>query len=101
MYKVQYLNEARQDILNLPKQILREVKQYLLKYEQNPFKYSQSLEDKHGLNLAAYRKTYIANATYRIIIKIENDVLKIVEVVAVGERKDLEVYKMAHERINK
>lgn len=99
MYKIEYFDEVKEDISNLPFTVLREVKEYLLKYETEPFKYSQKLYNKFGLKLENYRKTYVADATYRIVIKIEDDVAKIVEVVAVGKRKDKEVYKIAHKRI--
>ena len=35
---------------------------------------------------------YVANATYRIVIKVENNVTKVVEVVAVGKRENKEIY---------
>lgn len=99
MYKVEYFDEAKKEILNLPLNILKEVKEYLIKYETNPHKFSQALQSKFGLDLQDCRKTYVANATYRIIIKIEGKTAKIVEVVAVGKRENLEVYKNAHKRV--
>lgn len=99
MFQIEYFDEAKKDILNLPINILKEVRDYLDKYQSNPFKYSQELDNKFGLELKGYRKTYVANATYRIVIKIEKNIAKIVEVVAVGERKNKDVYKLAHKRI--
>ncbi len=100
MYKIEYFEEAKEDILSLPLEIMAEAKEYFEKYKTEPQKYSQKLYNKLGLELQGYRKTYLAGATYRIIIKIEDDVLKVVEVVAVGKRDGLEVYKLAHKRIN-
>lgn len=101
MFKIEYFSEAKSDILNLPKEVLAEVKTYLKKYETSPLKYSQKLYNKFGLELEGYRKTYVYNASYRIIIKVEDKIAKIVEVVAVGQRQDLEVYKEAHKRVSK
>lgn len=101
MYKVEYLPEATNDILNLPINIMKEVSKYLIKYEKDPYKYSQKLYNKNGINLEGYRKTYVANATYRIIIKIEDNIAKVVEVIAVGQRKDSYVYEEANRRLNK
>ncbi len=55
----------------------------------DPYKYSQKLYSQGGLNLEGYR----------IVIKIEDDVVKIVEVVVVGKREDKKGYKNASNRV--
>ena len=99
MYKVLVIDEAKLDIKLLPDDILQEVKNYLYKYQTNPHKYSSKLYDQGKLKLKGYRKTYVANATYRIVFKVEDGVAKIVEVVAVGKREAKEVYRDASSRI--
>ena len=101
MFKVEYHPEIKSDLVALPLNILQEVAEYFKKYEKDPFKYSSKLHNLGKLNLEGYRKTYVANATYRIVIKIENNVAKIVEVVAVGKRQSKEVYEEAFRRIQK
>jgi mRNA interferase RelE/StbE len=101
MFKVEYHPEVKSDLVALPLNILQEVADYFKKYENDPFKYSSKLHNLGKLNLEGYRKTYVANATYRIVIKIENNVAKIVEVVAVGKRQSKEVYEEAFRRIQK
>ena len=101
MYRVDFFEEVEDDLLSLPPKILNEVIDYFEKYHKDPFRYSQSLTNKDGLNLEGYRKTYVANATYRIVIQIERDIAKIVEVVAVGKRENKEVYKEAFKRVRK
>jgi mRNA interferase RelE/StbE len=90
-----------EDFEKLPDEILREVNEYFQKYKQDPFWHSSKLYNLGNLNLKGYRKTYVANATYRIIIKIENNITKVVEVVAVGQRQSKKVYKEAFKRIQK
>ena len=101
MFKVEYHPEVKSDLVALPLNILQEVADYFKKYENDPFNYSSKLHNLGKLNLEGYRKTYVANATYRIVIKIENNVAKIVEVVAVGKRQSKEVYEEAFRRIQK
>lgn len=101
MYNVIITDEVYDDLEILPDEILKEIFSYFEKYETSPLKYSQKLYNKFGLELEGYRKTYVYNASYRIIIKIEDKIAKIVEVVAVGQRQDLEVYKEAHKRVSK
>lgn len=99
MYNVEIMPEVYEDLKFLDDAIVKEVIEYFYKYETNPHKFSQPLQSKFGLDLQDCRKTYVANATYRIIIKIEGKTAKIVEVVAVGKRENLEVYKNAHKRV--
>ncbi len=100
MYKIEYLEEAKEDILSLPLEVMAEAREYFEKYKTEPQKYSKKLYNKLGLELEGYRKTYLAEANYRIVIKIEDDALKVVEVVAVGKREAFEVYRLAHKRVN-
>ena len=103
MYKIQYYPEVKDDLLSLPNDVLKEVFEYLDKYKIEPFKYSSKLYNQGGIKLSRYRKTYILNATYRIILCIENNIAKIVEIVeivAVGKRDNKEVYYTANDRIN-
>ncbi|MEA1956193.1 MAG: hypothetical protein U9N02_06825 [Campylobacterota bacterium] len=99
MYSVNLISEAHQDLLVLPENILKEVIDYFYKFEKDPYKYSSKLHNQGGLNLEGYRKTYVAEATYRIVFQIENGVTKIVEVIAVGKRDNKEVYSEAFDRI--
>lgn len=101
MFTIEYHPEVKADLAILPLNILQEVAEYFKKYEKDPFKYSSKLHNLGKLNLEGYRKTYVANATYRIVIKIENNVAKIVEVVTVGKRQNKEVYEEAISRIQK
>ena len=99
MYKLIFHKEIFSDLDKLSNKIASEVKYYFNKYKNDPYKYSQELQNLDGLNLQGYRKTYLANATYRIIFKIEENKIKIVEIVAVGKREDKQVYKDAYNRI--
>ena len=100
MYKLDFFEEVESDLLALPQDVFEEANKYIKKYMEDPLKYSQKLFNKDDLNLEGYRKTYIANATYRIVIKVEDNITKIVEVVAVGKREHKEIYKEAYKRIS-
>ncbi|SMP89589.1 mRNA interferase RelE/StbE [Epsilonproteobacteria bacterium SCGC AD-311-C15] len=100
MFKIEYYSEVYDDLDKLSDAVALEVYEYFERYETEPEKHSKRLHNQGGLNLEGCRKTYVANATYRIVIKIENNTAKVVEVVAVGKREDKEVYLEAHNRIN-
>jgi len=99
MYKIIVIPEVEEDMVKIPNKVLQEVFDYFEKYKTEPFKNSSKLYNQGNINLEGYRKTYLANATYRIVLKIENNITKIVEVVAVGERENKKVYKEAYDRI--
>ena len=99
MYKLDFYAEIPTDLDKLSDKIASEVRDYFHKFQADPYKYSKPLYNQGGLNLQGYRKTYVANATYRIVSKIEDDQVKIVEVVAVGKRKNKEVYQEATKNI--
>lgn len=101
MYSIEFHPEVFEDFEKLSDEVLKEVAEYFQKYKQDPFKYSSKLYNLENLNLEGYRKTYIANATYRIVIKIEKNIAKVVEVVAVGQRQNKKVYEEAFKRIQK
>ena len=74
MYNIEFHPKVfEDDFEELSNEVLEEVLLYFQKYKQNPFKYSSKLYNLGKLNLEGYRKTYVANATYRIVIKIENN----------------------------
>lgn len=100
MYKIETFEEVENDLLLLPKEVLMEVLGYFDKYKINPFQYSQPLENKGSRNLSGCRKTYIANATYRIIIQVDKGMAKIVSIICIGERNNMDAYNTAHARLN-
>jgi len=99
MYRLKFHKGIRSDLSVLPIDILDEVTYYFKEYKTDPYRYSQKLYNQGTLHLEGYRKTYLANATYRIVLKIEDNIAKIVEVVAVGKREDMQVYRDAYERV--
>jgi len=96
MYRLDFHEKVYDDLFCIPQEIVKEVVEYFEKIKSNPYACSLPL---YG-NLSACRKIYIAKAQYRIIIKIENNIAKIVQIVIVGKRQDKIVYKEADQRIN-
>lgn len=100
MFKIEILLDVENDLVSLPKEVFVEVLSFFEQYKTSPFQCSQPLYKHGGRDLRGCRKTYVANAKYRIIIKVENDVAKIVSVVCVGERENMAAYELAFKRIS-
>lgn len=100
MYQIDIYDGVNEDLDGLPREVFDEVLDYFDKYSNDPYKYSQRLYNQSGRDLSSCRKTYIFNAQYRIIIQIHNNTARIVSVVCVGERQDMNAYNTALQRIN-
>lgn len=100
MYNITYHKDISDDLMLLDDDVLKEALKYIKKLQKDYLKNSLPLYDMQGRNLKDCRKTYFYNAEYRIISKFENNILKIVNIIAVGKRENFEVYNTANSRIN-
>jgi mRNA interferase RelE/StbE len=96
-YKVVLTADAAQDFRDLDKSVKDQVARQLKKLEISP-ELGEHLGRKDGLDLTGYYKLYAARKAIRIIYRIlEMEVL--VEVVAIGKREDMAVYREAVRRL--
>jgi mRNA interferase RelE/StbE len=96
-YKVVLTADAAQDFRNLDKSVKEQVARQLKKLETSP-ELGEHLGRKGELDLTGYYKLYAARKAIRIIYRIiELEVL--VEVVAIGKREDMAVYREAVRRL--
>jgi mRNA interferase RelE/StbE len=98
-YRVVLTADAANDFRKLDGSLKEQVARQLKKLETSPH-LGEHLGRKAGLNLTGYYKLYVAKKSIRIVYRIvELDV--IVEVVAIGKREDLGVYREVIRRILK
>jgi mRNA interferase RelE/StbE len=97
LYSIEFLEEAKADLKSFDRSQQIFVLKQLKKIEKSP-ELGKLLGNKNGYNLSGYRKMYADNKKIRIVYKIVEDRI-IVEVVAVGNRSEMEVYQKASERI--
>jgi mRNA interferase RelE/StbE len=96
-YKVVLTAHAAQDFRGLDKSVKNQVARQLKKLETSP-ELGEHLGRRAGLDLTGYYKLYAARKAIRIIYRIvELEVL--VEVVAIGKREDMAVYREAVRRL--
>lgn len=98
-YKVQYYPEVSDDLEALSDDEFLEVDEYIQRLKQNPLGCSLPLENLGDSLLGECRKIYIANATIRIVIRIKNNEIQIVELIAIGPRSKNIVYEEAYRRL--
>jgi mRNA interferase RelE/StbE len=98
-YKVVLTALAAQDFRSLDGSVKEPVARQLRKLETSPH-LGEHLGKRGDLDLTGYYKLYAARKAIRIVYQImETEV--IVEVVAIGKREDLAIYREAFRRILK
>lgn len=98
-YKIEFYPEARLDLLNLPTSVKKEIAEFIKTFSADPYSVTQALHDRKDIKLKGCRKTYCGDAKFRIITKVIENTVKIVEIIAIGKRDDKEVYFLAAARI--
>ena len=96
-YKVVLKEEADNDLSALSHNQKILIFKQFKKLENSP-ELGQLLGKKSGYDLTGYRKMYADKKSLRIVYRIVDDVIE-VEVIAIGKRDDMDVYKKASERV--
>jgi mRNA interferase RelE/StbE len=96
-YSVVLKEEANDDLKRLSKAQKILIFKQLKKLETSP-ELGSDLGNKAGYNLHGYKKIYADKKRLRIVYQIINDQV-VVEVIAIGKRDDMDVYRRASERI--
>ena len=97
-YEIKFHPEALKDFCALDGSIKILVKKQLEKLKTSPF-LGEELGNKNGFDLSGYRKMYVCKKQVRIVYSVKENIL-LVEIIAIGKRNDMEVYKTADKRIN-
>lgn len=98
-YKVSLTPDAARDFRNLDQSVKDQVAKQLRKLETSP-QLGEPLGCRAGLDLTGCYKLYAARKTVRIVYRIL-EMQIIVEIVAIGKREDLAVYREAVKRLFK
>lgn len=99
LFKIQYYPEVVDDLEALTDEEFEEVDAYIEKLKVNPLLVSLPLENLGDNLLAECRKIYVANATIRIVIRVINNQIHIVELIVIGPRAGGIVYDEAYRRL--
>ena len=96
-YKIDLFPDVKDDIAALDNSSRILVFKQLRKIQKSP-ELGELLGNKAGYELSGCRKMYADNKRIRIVYRIIEDKI-IVEVIAIGERDDMAVYKTAADRL--
>lgn len=96
-YSVTLTADAADDFRHLDGSLRISVAKQLRKLETTPL-LGEHLGNRAGLNLTGYYKLYAAQKSIRIVYRIIEQKV-VVDVVAIGKREDMSVYKTSLKRI--
>ena len=88
---------ALQEFCSLDGSVKKLVKKQLDKLKTSPL-LGEELGNKNGYDLTGYRKMYACKKQIRIVYSVFENVL-LVNIIAIGKREEMEVYKTASERV--
>lgn len=95
MAKVRLKRGAQEDLAKMDGSLLSSITKGLIKLRSSPDQRGEALRDE----LAGYRKLVIGSVNFRIVYRYDPHVDEAV-VVAIAQRRDEEVYKLAKSRIS-
>ncbi len=85
MYSVDYLEEALKELAELDKPMQKLIKEKITKLAENPDNLKNNIKALKGEHKGKYR---LRVGDYRVVYKIENNILLIL-IVRIGHRKEV------------
>mgnify|MGYP002625033814 CR=1 FL=1 len=95
-YEIKFHPEALKEFCSLDGSVKKLVKKQIDKLKTAPL-LGEELGNKNGYDLTGYRKMYACKKQIRIVYSIFENTL-LVNIIAIGKREYMEVYKTATSR---
>jgi mRNA interferase RelE/StbE len=100
IHPIEFIPEAANDYKKLDGSVKKKVNKKLEELSKNP-SIGEHLGNKFNVNLTGFYKIYIDNKNYRIVYRIIDDEIEIVEIWGIGKRDKEEIYKIIGKRHKK
>jgi len=97
IHSIEFIPEAAEDYKKLDGSVKKKVDKKLDELSKNP-SIGEHLGNKFNVNLTGFYKIYIDNKNYRIVYRIINDEIEIIEIWGIGKRDKEEIYKIIAKR---
>ena len=96
---IQFIPEAVKDYKSLDGSVKKLVNEKMDKLKENPY-LGEALGNKNNIDLTGYYKIYVYKKTYRIVYRIVNEEVEIIEIWGIGKKDKMEIYKDIGKRIS-
>ena len=99
-FKIEFHPVAAEDFATLVRSIQTVIAKKIDALSDNPF-LGKPLGNKMGMDLSGFFKLYAMQKKYRIVYKLSQGRLEIVEIIGIGKREKAEMYKLIFKRLQK
>lgn len=100
IHPIEFIEEAAGDYKRLDGSVKKKVDKKLEDLSKNPF-LGEPLGCKFNVNLTGFNKIYVDNKKIRIVYRIINDEIEIIEIWGIGKREKEEIYKLIGKRLKR
>lgn len=97
--KIELHPEAVRDFDRLDGSVKKEVARKIDALSENPF-LGKPLGNRMGMDLTGFFKLYAVRKKFRIVYRLMDDRLEVIEIVGIGKREKEEIYKLIYKRMN-
>ncbi|WP_419662586.1 ParE2: predicted plasmid stabilization system protein [Desulfosarcina variabilis str. Montpellier] len=97
-FKIEFHPDAAGDFAALDGSIQKEIAKKIDALSSNPF-LGKPLGNKMGMDLTGFFKLYAVRKKYRIVYRLSQERLEIVEIIGIGKREKAEIYKLIFKRL--
>ena len=98
-YKIEFIPEALEDFDKLDSSLKSQVKKKIDKLSENPY-IGKPLSNKAGKDLSGFYKLYFYKKKYRIVYRIIEDRIEVVQIWGIGRRDKGKIYNTVFKRLD-
>ena len=96
--KIEFLADAEKDFAGLDGSIKKEIAGKIDALAENPY-LGKPLGNRFGVNLTGFYKLYAVKKKYRIVSRILDEKIEIIEIIGIGKREKEEIYRLVVKRL--
>jgi mRNA interferase RelE/StbE len=100
LYRIEFIPEAVEDYNRLDGSVRKKVDKKIDELRSNPF-LGEFLGNKFNIDLTGFYKTYVDRKKIRIVYRLINQEVEIVEIWGIGKREKEEIYRIIGERLKR
>ncbi len=98
-YKIEFIPEALEDFDKLDASLKLQAKKKIDKLAENPH-IGKPLSNQAGKDLSGFYKLYFYKKKYRIVYRIIEDKIEVVQIWGIGKRDKSEIYDTVFKRLD-
>jgi len=99
VYRIEFIPEALEDFDKLDSSLQSQIKKKIDKLSENPYT-GKPLSNQAGRDLSGFYKLYFYKKKYRIVYRIIQDKIEVVQIWGIGKRDKDKIYNTVFKRLD-